>query len=178
MSRTDFTQEIDGALAGRNLGSRHYSEIARSGNGNMRTDLAEDLADYSELAGLGESTEELTLAESALIDARGTAASIQVFRWPKPGEMPPFAAPKGMVWLRKRSITDTRKPGGLRLARVTWCQVSKERLLAMKRDGQLLEAGGLNGLGLDFGTMGVAASVGIGLAGGLVLWALMKKKKG
>lgn len=178
MSRTDFTQEIDGALAGRNLGSRHYSEIARSGNGNMRNDLAEDLADYHELAGLGESTEELTLAESAEIDAKGTSASIKQFRWPKPGEMPPFAAPKGMVWLRKRTVTDTRKPGGLRLARVTWCQVSKERLLMMKRDGELLEAGGLNGLGLDFGTMGTVASVGLGLAGGLILWLALKKKKG
>jgi len=176
MSRTDFTQEIDGALAGRNLGSRHYSEIARSGNGNMRNDLAEDLADYHELAGLGESTEELSLGESAEVDAKGSSASIKSFRWPLPGEMPPFAAPKGMVWLRKRSLTDARKPGGKRIARVVWVQVSKERLLMMKRNGELLQADGLGAF--DITSMSTIASVGVGLAGGLILWLALKKKKG
>lgn len=175
MSRTDFTQEIDGALAGRNLGSRHFSEIARSGNGNMRTDLAEDLADYSELAGLGESTEELTREESAQVDARGDSATIKRFRYPLPGEMPPFAAPRGMVWLRKRTITDARKPGGLRLARITWCQVSKDRLLTMRRDKELV---GLGDLAIDFGSMTTITSIGLGLAAGLGIWLVIKKKKG
>jgi hypothetical protein len=174
MARTDFTQEIDGALAGRNLGSRHYSEIARSGNGNMRTDLAEDLADHQELAGLGEATEELTLAESAAVDQQGTSAAIAPYRWPKSGEVPPFASNPGMVWLRKRTLTTERKPGGLRLARNIWVQVSKDRLIMMKRGGEL------QGLGFDMSSLTslpMIASVGIGLVGGLVIWLVIKRKK-
>lgn len=164
--RTDFTQEIDGAMATRNLGMRHFSEIARSGNGNMRTDLSEDLADYRELAGLGETVEEVSNEESAQIDQYGQMAKIQPYRWPAPGEVPPYAAKPGMVWLRKRALTDSRKPGGKRTVKVTWCMVSKERLLEMKRGG-------------DLGAfpVGMSVSIGIGLVVGLVVYLALRKKR-
>lgn len=172
MSRTDFTQEIDGALAGRNLGQRHFSEVARSGNGNMRTDLAEDLADYQELAGLGEAIEELTAEESALIDQQGAtgAAKIQTLVWPKSGQIPPFASKPGMVWLRKRAVTGARKPGGKRLARSTWVQVSKARLQELKRTG------GMNGMGsFDVASMSLPMLLGIGAVAGFAAFKLIKK---
>lgn len=175
MARTDFTQEIDGALAGRNLGMRHYSEIARSGNGNMRTDLREDLADYRELAGIGEAVEELSLQETAAIDQQGQVAAGDRFRWPKPGEMPPFASSRGNVWLRKLTPLPSRKAGGNRQARARWVEVSKDRLLEMKRTGEL------NGMGeFSLANVGTIASIGIGLAGGLAIWLffLKKRKKG
>lgn len=174
MSRTDFTQEIDGALAGRNLGQRHYSEIARSGNGNMRTDLAEDLADYQELAGLGEQVEELSGAESALIDQQGAtgAAKVQTLVWPKSGQIPPFASNPGMVWLRKRNITGARKPGGNRLARSTWVQVSKLRLQ------ELRQSGAMNGMGaFDIAGMGMPTILAIGAALGFAAYKFSAKKR-
>ncbi len=167
MPRTDFTQEIDGAMSSRNLGMRHFSEIARSGNGNMRTDLSEDLADYRELAGIGETVEQVSNEESAQIDQYGNFAKIAPFRWPAPGEVPPYASKPGMVWLRKRALTDSRAPGGKRTVKVTWVMVSKDRLLAMKRSNEL------SGLG-EFPT-GIAVSVGIGLVGGVALWLLLKR---
>ncbi len=173
MSRTDFTQEIDGAFAGRNMGQRHYSEIARSGNGNMRTDLAEDLADYQELAGLGESIEELSVQESALIDQQGATgvAKVQTLVWPQSGQIPPFASKPGMVWLRKRVVTGARKPGGNRLAKSTWVQVSKGRLQ------ELRNSGAMNGMGaFDISSMGLPAILGIGAVVGLVLFKTVGKK--
>lgn len=164
--RTDFTQEIDGAMAGRNLGMRHFSEIARSGNGNMRTDLTEDLADYHELAGLGETVEEVSNDESAQIDQYGSMAKIQPFRWPAPGEVPPYAAKPGMVWLRRRALTDSRKPGGKRTVKVTWVMVSKERLISMKRDGEL-----------GAFPVGMSVSIGLGLVAGFALWLVLHRKK-
>lgn len=169
--RTDFTSEIDGALAGRNLGSRHFSDIARSGNGDMLSDLAEsDLADYDELDGMGEATEELTRAESAAIDRTGSKSSVPSFRNPVPGEIAPFAPKPGMAWMRKRIVTDTRKPGGNRVARVKWVQVTPSRLQAMARSGQVA------GMGAMSMTTGIAASAGIGIAAGIVLWLVFKKK--
>jgi hypothetical protein len=170
MSRTDFTQEIDGALAGRNLGQRHFSEIARSGNGDMRTDLSEDLADFHQLDGVGESIEEVTPAESAQIDIQGPSAKIPSLRWPAPGELPPYAAKAGSVWLRSRTLTGTRKPGGKRLVKVRWVMVSKDRLLALQREGAMGDLPSWLGIG-------TISSVGIGLAGGLVLWLLLKRRK-
>ncbi len=166
MPRTDFTQEIDGALADRNLGQRHFSEIARSGNGNMRRDLSQDLTDYRQLDGIGETIEEVTAEESAQIDLQGPMAKIPSLRWPQPGEVPPYAAKDGFVWLRSRTLTGSRKPGGKRLVKVRWAMVSKERLLALKRDGELGA--------LSWGLMG---SVGLGLAGGIGLWLLLKRRK-
>lgn len=167
MPRTDFTQEIDGALADRNLGQRHFSEIARSGNGDMRRDLSQDLTDYRELDGVGESLEEVTPAESAQIDLQGPIAKIPKLRWPQPGEVPPYAAKDGFVWLRSRTLTGTRKPGGKRLVKVRWAMVSKDRLLALKRGGEL------SGLV----SWGMAGSLGLGLAGGVALWLLLKRRK-
>ena len=164
--RTDFTQEIDGALANRNLGQRHFSEVARSGNGDMRTDLSEDLADYHQLDGVGEAIEEVTPEESAQIDLQGPMAKIASLRWPQPGEVPPYAAKVGFVWLRSRTLTGTRKPGGKRLVKVKWAMVSKDRLLALKRDGQLGD--------LSWGLVG---SVGLGLVGGILIWLMLKKRK-
>jgi hypothetical protein len=173
MARTNFTQEIDGALAGRNAGMRHFSDVARSGNGDMRTDLAEDLADYHEVPGVGETREELSLPESASVDRDGAMASVPGYRWPAPGEVPPYAAKPGYVWLRKRVVTASRKPGGNRLAKVSWVMVSKERLIAMQRTGDLAGSG-LAGI---FDSMGMPLSIGLGLAGGLAVWFLFMRKK-
>lgn len=163
--RTDFTQEIDGAMSTRNLGMRHYSEIARSGNGNMRVDLSEDLADYREVPGLGETVEQLSPSDSAQVDTYGKAAKIPQFRWPHTSEMPPYAAPEGSVWLRKKSLTDTRAPGGMRLAKVQWVLISKERLLGLQRAGELG----------DF-PIGMTVSIGLGLVGGLLVWLALRRR--
>jgi hypothetical protein len=170
MPRTDMTQEIDGAFADRNAGQRHFSEIARSGNGDMRTDLNEDQADFQEVAGLGETTEPMTTQESATIDAQGAAAPpICPFRLPQPGEVPPFAAKPGYTWLRRRTPTGTRQPGGNRLVKNTWVQVSAQRLAELK--GQ-----GLNGLGIT-ATEGIGISIALGLAVGAGIWWFLKHKK-
>ncbi len=162
--RTDLSQDIDGAFAQRNVGSRHFSEIARSGNGNMRTDLlAEDSTDYQEYDGIGEIMEPLSGAESAAVDRLGQAADVSRFRWPTPGEVPPVAASEGNVWLRRRVITNMRQPGGSRVAKVKWVQVNKSRLNALQQGGQL------NGMG-EYSTFGIASSVGIGLVAGLALF--------
>ncbi len=172
MQRTDFTSEIDGALAGRNLGSRHFSDVARSGNGNMLSDLSEDqLADYQELDGMGEAVEELTLQESLKIDNLGPAAKLPRFRNPRPGEVAPFAPKPGMGWMRKRSILPERKPGGNRVARIKWVQVTPKRL------NQLAESGDVAGMGEMGVGMGIGLSAGIGLVLGLGAWFLIKRKK-
>ncbi len=170
MARTDFTQEIDGALANRNLGQRHFSEVARSGNGDMRTDLSEDLADFHQLDGVGEGIEEVTAEESAQIDLQGPNAKIRTMRWPSPGEVPPYAATPGHVWLRSRTLTGTRKPGGKRLVKTKWVMVSKTRLIELQRDGQMGELPSWLGIG-------TISSVGIGLVGGIALWLLLKRRK-
>jgi hypothetical protein len=169
--RTDFSSAIDGALLGRNLGSRHFSDIARSGNGNMRTDLDDtSLKDYEELDGVGESMEDLSLQESLAVDSLGAMADVKRFRWPKPGETPPFASKPDKVWLRRKVITGVRRPGGNRVAKVKWAQVSKDRLVTLKNEGQL------DGMGaISMSTIGISA--GLGLAGGVVLWLLLKKRK-
>lgn len=169
--RTDFTSEIDGALAGRNLGSRHFSDIARSGNGNMQNDLREDeLADYEELDGIGEAMEELTLRESAIADGLAGGEGAKPFRTLRTGETPPFAPRAGFTWLRKRNVTNLRKPGGNRVARVKWAQVKQDRLQKLAEQGQV------DGLGM-FGSTSTLVSVGIGSALGLVAWYLLKKRK-
>lgn len=168
--RTDFTQEIDGAFANRNAGSRHFSEVARSGNGNMRTDLVDaDQKDYEELDGIGETFEQLSLQESAAVDSLGANANVARFRWPKPGETPPFAAKQGKVWLRRREITASRVPGGNRVAKAKWVSVNKSRLNAIQRDGQLDGMGAFNAT-----TLGISA--GAGLFGGIVLWLALRKR--
>jgi len=168
--RTDFTQEIDSALAGRNLGSRHFSDVARSGNGNMYNDLREDqLADYEELDGVGEAMEELTLRESASADGLAGGDALKPFRTMKAGETPPFAPKPGFTWVRRRDITAHRKPGGNRVARLKWAQVKEQRLKQLAAEGQI------DGMGF-FGTTSTIASVGIGTAVGLGLWLLLKRK--
>lgn len=171
MQRTDFTQEIDGAFANRNAGSRHFSEVARSGNGNMRTDLVNtDDKDYEELDGIGEAFEQLTLEESAAVDSLGADANVARFRWPKPGETPPFAAKGDKVWLRRREITASRVAGGNRVAKVKWVSVSKSRLNSIQRDGQL------DGFG-DISATTIGISTAAGLVGGVLLWLCLKRKK-
>lgn len=177
MPRTDFTQEIDGAFADRNLGMRHFSEIARSGNGDMRTDLAEDLADYQELCGLGEGVEEMTNQESAAIDQMGAAAPpVAPVRAPKPGEVPPFAAKPGHHWVRTRKPTGTRAPGGNRLVKNTWAQVSGPRLARMQQEAAQMGPNAVAGLGMTT-TEGIGLSVGVGLAIGGALWFFLLRKK-
>jgi hypothetical protein len=163
-ARTDLTQDIDGAFAQRNVGNKHWSECARSGNGNMMTDLrSEDSVDYQEYDGVGETMEALTPEESASVDGLGQLAAFPKFRWPKAGEVPPVAAGQGKAWLRRRVVTGTRLPGGARMAKVKWVQVNKSKLNSLTNSGQI------HGMG-EFSTMGIAGSVGIGLVGGLVLW--------
>lgn len=170
--RTDFTSEIDGALAGRNLGSRHFSDVARSGNGNMLSDLSEDhLADYEELDGVGEAMEELTYEESAAVDGLGAIGRRpKPFRTLKPGETPPFAPRPGATWLRKRTVTAHRKPGGNRVARVKWVQVQDQRLR------KLAEAGQVDGLGF-FGNTTTMVSIGLGAAIGVGIYLLRKRRR-
>jgi hypothetical protein len=171
MSRTDFTSELDGALSSRNLGSRHYSEIARSGNGNMLEDLSEEgLADYQELDGIGEGLEDLAADESAAIDRFGAAAKLPRFRPLAPGETPPFAAKPGMLWMRKRILTSERRPGGPRVARGKWVQVSAQRYQALKSQGDIKGMGDLS-TPIMWGI-----SAGAGLALGLAAWLLLRRK--
>lgn len=169
-NRTDFTSEIDGAMSSRMLGSRHFSDVARSGNGDMRTDLSDQsLKDYEELDGIGEGVEELSTKESAAIDTLGASANVPRFRWPTPGETPPFAAKPGNVWLKRRVITGSRVPGGNRVAKTKWVQVTKERLHAMRQDGQM------NGMGeMSMTTIGISG--GIGLVAGIALWMMLRKR--
>lgn len=171
MARTDFTQDIDGAFANRNGGMKHFSEVARSGNGNMTNDLlAEDSVDYMEYDGVGEKMEELSCQESAAVDGLGQLAPVARFRKPLPGETPPVKAGPGMTWLKRRVITGARAPGGSRLAKTKWVQVGQNRM------SQLMNSGNLQGMG-DFSAMGVASSVGIGLGAGLLLWLAFKGLK-
>lgn len=166
--RTDFTSEIDGALAARNLGSRHFSDIARSGNGNMLSDLSEDqLADYEELDGLGEAFEELSGEESASLDLG--KLRFPKFRAPKFGEVPPFAAKPGRRWYRKLSPTDMRKPGGKRVARAKWVQMTPDKFAKLA-----VEGGPVAGLGLLPG--GTAGMIGFGALAGLAAWFLIRKR--
>jgi len=169
--RTDFTSEIDGALATRNLGSRHYSDIARSGNGDMLSDLSEDqLADYEELDGMGEALEELTIAESAHIDGMGSLAKIPKFRSPVAGEVPPFAPKPGMTWMRKRIPTGQRKPGGSRVARVKWVQMNQGRLARLAQEGSVAGMGG-------FSTMAwTGGSIALGLGAAILAVFLIRRK--
>jgi hypothetical protein len=174
--RTDMTSEIDGALASRNLGSRHYSDVARSGNGNMLSDLSEDqLADYDELDGMGEITEELTPSESMSLDnlagpARISGRGFRSFRAPRAGEVAPFAPKNGMTWMRKRNLLGHRKPGGFWQARTKWVQMSPRKLEELASQGQVA---GMGALSLGAG-VGLSALLGIGL--GIGAWLLIKRK--
>ena len=175
--RTDFSSEIDGALSGRNAGSNNYWEVARSGNGDMRTDLFDEnaLAACEELDGIGESQEEMTLQESAEADQLAglgqlAGPSFREYRHTKPGEKAPFAPTNGRMWLRKRTATAMRKPGGRRLANLKWVQMTPARVSEAGRNGEL------QGLGI-FGGTGLYVSLGIGLGIGTLLFFVLKKKK-
>lgn len=144
--RTDLTTDLDAALSGRDTGSRGYWECARSGNGNMKTDLlSEDGQDYEELEGLGESVEEMDAAESAAED-RGNQSIFKPYREPLPSEHPPYAPKPGKAWLRRRIRMQSRRPGGNRLARVRWAQVSPSKYADLNRKG-LIKSGAVDGLG-------------------------------
>jgi len=144
--RTNLTCDLDSALSNRNAGSRGYWEVARSGNGNMKTDLlSEDGQDYEELEGLGESVEEMDAAESAAED-RGNQAVFKPYREPLPSEKPPYAPKPGKAWLRRRIRMQSRRPGGNRLARVRWAQVSPVKFDDLRRKG-LIKSGAVDGLG-------------------------------
>jgi hypothetical protein len=175
--RTDFSSEIDGALSGRNTGQKGYWEVARSGNGDMNTDLLDEdaLACCEELEGIGESQEEMTLEESAEADRLAglgqlAGPSFKEFRTPVAGEKPPFAPTNGRVWMRKRTATAMRKPGGRRLAHLRWAQMTPARVNQAARNGELM------GLGI-FGGTGLWVSLGIGITLGTVLFFVLKKKK-
>jgi hypothetical protein len=167
-TRTDISSEIDNALSGRNLGARGFWECARGGNGNMMTDLmVEDDRDYTELEGLGEAVEEMTAAES-LAEDQGRH-NFRPYREPIMGEKPPYAPKPGMAWLRRRIPIQARRPGGKRLVRVRWVQVSPVKYEELRRAGQI-QAGtqtlsGIGGLGsfLDLSPMMLAVGVALGL---------------
>jgi hypothetical protein len=184
MARTDLTQEIDGAFADRNVGSRHFSDIARSGNGDMRTDLADTQDDYEEYPGLGEVIEPMAQNESATLDAQGAAApAIQPFRYAQPGEVPPFAPKAGSAWVRKRTPTGTRAPGGPRLVKTTWAQVNGPRLNQLQLSGAIGDGSGgslpgMSGMGaLSMPSTSTLVEIGVGLLAGGLIWFLLKKKK-
>lgn len=169
--RTDLSSEIDGALATRNLGSRHYSDIARSGNGNMLSDLAEEeLGDYEELDGIGESFEELSLAESNAVAGLGGGLGtvLRPFRTLRAGEHPPFAAKRGKMWMRKRIALQQRKPGGGVIARVKWAQMTPGKLKKLAAEGQVAGMG-------EF-SVGMIGTLGIAAGAGALLWFVMARK--
>lgn len=164
MQRTDYSSEIDGALINRNGGSQGYQEVARSGNGNMRTDLlADDCRDYEEIEGLGETTEEMSAAESAAEDA-GDSLQFTPFREPYPGEVPPYPPKPGMAWLRRCIRVNARKPGGRRLVRARWVQVSPKRYQELLEAGKVRTASGVGFFDISSSTIrNVAIGAGIGV---------------
>jgi len=173
MERTNLSTELDGALANRNLGSKGYWECARSGNGNMMTDLLdEDGRDYEEMEGLGEAIEEMDPDES-LAEDRGDRSQFKSFREARPGEQPPHAPRPGNGWIRRRIRTGSRKPGGMWLARVRWVQVSPQRYAQLRKAGALKREG-LAGVG--FVPDGFQMPVAIG--GGILLGAILCKFMG
>lgn len=177
--RTDMTSAIDGALAGRNLGSKGWWNCARSGNGNMMTDLSEeDGQDYDELEGIGETTEEMTAAESAAED-QGNTGAFKPYRDLVAGEVPPHAPSPGKAWIRRRIRTGTRAPGGKRLVKVRWAQVSPACYNQIRSQGKLMVGSGssaLQGLGItiDSNSLTWAALGGVAVFGALVL---MKRRR-
>lgn len=173
--RTDLTTELDQALSGRDAGSRGYWEVARSGNGNMKTDLlSEDGQDYEELEGLGESVEEMDAAESAAED-RGNQAVFKPYREPLPSENPPYAPKPGKAWLRRRIRMQSRRPGGNRLARVRWVQVSPVKFDDLRRKG-LIKSGAVDGLG--FVTLTADLIKGVFIGGALAFSYFLWRKRG
>lgn len=155
MQRTDLTCDLDAALSRRNEGAQHFSQVARGGNGQMLSDLVEEDKDYEELAGIGETQEQLKRDESRLVDSLGAAAPFKQFRRPALGEIPPYTAPSGKAWLRKREVTSGRIPGGNRIARVKWVLASNERA------GLLAQAGQLSGVDAFPGGMAGIAALGL-----------------
>jgi hypothetical protein len=177
-ARTDFTQDIDGAFSQRSAGAKHFSEIARSGNGNATSDLdVQDDKDYTEVDGLGEHLECLSLVESTRVDGLGRLANIPQFRWPHMGEVPPYAPAPGKTWVRRKVVTNARQPGGNRVAKVKWAMMSPGKVQQAISSGNLPAPGGVAGLGAMSSTAMTGISLGAGAAIGLVLWMLLKKKK-
>lgn len=174
--RTDLTNEIDAAMSTRNQGARGFWEVARSGNGNMRTDLLEeDGYDYEELEGVGEAVEEMSLEESVAED-KGNRSIFKPYREALPGEQPPHAPKPGKGWIRRRIRMESRRPGGNRLVRVRWAQVSPAKMQEIRRKRQV-QSGGVAGLGF----MNVSSSNVMWLTAGAVAAAgllfLLKRKK-
>lgn len=175
--RTDLTNDIDSALAGRNAGSKGYWEVARSGNGNMRNDLlAEDGQMYDELEGLGESVEEMDGAESRAED-NGNQNALKPYRMPLPGEKPPYAPKQGCTWIRRRMRMQSRRPGGNRLVRTRWVQVTPEKLQEIQSQGLMKNAAASRLAGLGFfdisGDMVKGVFIGGALAAGV--WYLRRR---
>lgn len=176
--RTDLTSEIDAALAGRNAGSNGYWECARSGNGDMTTDLlSEDGTNYEELEGLGESVEEMDSYESAAED-KGNRGVLKPYREPLPSEAPPRAPKPGTAWLRRRIPMQSRRPGGNRLVRLRWVQVSPQKYRELQKSG-LVKATVSNTVdGLGFVTLTADLIKGMFIGGGLAFGYYLWKKRG
>ena len=175
-ARTDFTQDIDGAFSQRSAGAKHFSEIARSGNGNATSDMeVQDDKDYTEVDGLGEHLECLSLVESTRVDGLGRLANIPQFRWPHMGEVPPYAPAPGKTWVRRRVVTNTRQPGGNRVAKVKWAMMSPSKVQSAVASGNLPAPGGVAGMGAFTATTGI--SLGVGIAAGLAIYLLVLRKK-
>jgi hypothetical protein len=147
--RPNLTTDIDGALSTRNMGSRGFHEVARSGNGNMRTDLlAEDGKDYEELE-----------AAEQVVEDRGSV--FRPYRDLRPGEKPPHSPRPGMAWAKRRIRTNSRRPGGRPLVRERWIQVSPRKWDRLRSTGQVLEGLGGEGLGIDLVTVAAAAGAAV-----------------
>lgn len=170
MKRTNYSTDIDSALAGRNIGSKGYWECARSGNGNMRTDLMEeDDGHYEELEGLGESVEEMDVHESAAED-RGQRNTFKPYREPTAAEKPPYAPKPGKAWMRRRIRMESRRPGGNRLTRVRWVMVSPAKYAELRRKGEIKHtAQGPSLGGFDIS----ATNMSLLLAGGALVGGLL-----
>jgi hypothetical protein len=182
--RTNYTSEIDGALAGRNSGSRGYWEVARSGNGSINSDLlAEDGQHYTELEGLGEAVEEMDQHESRAEDT-GNHGVLKPYREPNPGEQPPHAPNPGMAWIRRRIRMQSRRPGGNRLVRLRWVQVSPTKYQELQRKGLVKSGSSLRGLpgmsglpGMGFVDISSDLIKGVALgAGAMFAYYIWKKR--
>lgn len=176
--RTDLTTEVDSALAGRNAGSKGYWEVARSGNGNMMTDLlAEDGQEYDELEGMGESVEEMDGNESRAEDA-GNKNALVPFCLPRPGENPPYPPRQGRQWIKRRMRMNSRRPGGNRLIRTRWVQVTPEKLNEIKNKGLLKGQMTSQLAGMGFFDVSRDMVTGVFIGGGIAAAIWYAKRRG
>lgn len=178
--RTDLSSEIDASLAGRNAGANGFWEVARSGNGDMKTDLmVEDGKNYEEFDGTGETVEEVSAQESQILDQSmlpglgSLASKFKAFRSPRAGEQPPHAPKPGKAWVKRRIPMNKKRPGGNHLCRCRWAQVSQSKWNELKANGKV-QPQTMDGLGAALSIDITSLLIGGGVAAG-VLFLLRRR---